>query len=66
MVPVAGQVPAGNCVTGRELPAVKEMACTVHQGDYNTIGGAYSLRRSWGFPTSPGDGNDDTPGKTFR
>jgi len=46
-VPVAGSVPAGARVTGRELPAVEEMACIVHQGGYDTIGEAYSRLMAW-------------------
>jgi len=46
-VPVAGSVPEGDRVTGRQLPAVEEMACIVHQGSYDTIGEAYSRLMAW-------------------
>ena len=46
-VPVAGSVPVGDRVTGRQLPAVEEMACIVHQGSYDTIGEAYSRLMAW-------------------
>ncbi|MFQ6059174.1 MAG: GyrI-like domain-containing protein, partial [Anaerolineae bacterium] len=46
-VPVARSVPAGDRVTCRELPAVEEMACIVHQGSYDTIGEAYNRLMTW-------------------
>jgi len=46
-VPVAGAVLAGERVTSRELPAVEEMACLVHQGSYEETGGAYSRLMAW-------------------
>jgi effector-binding domain-containing protein len=46
-VPVAGPVPEGDRVKGRELPAVEEMACMVHEGSYETIGGAYGRLMAW-------------------
>lgn len=46
-VPVAGAVAAGERVTSRELPAIEEMACTVHQGSYDTLGEAYTRLMSW-------------------
>ena len=44
---MAGSVPEGDRVTGRQLPAVEEMACTVHQGSYDTIGEVYSRLMAW-------------------
>ena len=46
-VEVAGSVPEGERVKGRELPAVEEMACLVHQGGYHTIGDAYTSLMAW-------------------
>lgn len=46
-VPVTGSVPEGERVKGRELPAIDEMACTVHQGSYETIGEAYNRLMAW-------------------
>jgi len=45
--PVAGAVPAGDRVKPRELPAVEEMACLVHQGSYESIGEAYNRLMAW-------------------
>jgi effector-binding domain-containing protein len=46
-VPVAGSVPAGNRVKPSELPAVEHMACIVHEGSYEAIGGTYGQLLSW-------------------
>jgi DNA-binding transcriptional MerR regulator len=46
-VPVAGPVPEGDRVKERELPAVEEMACIVHQGGYETVGGTYGALMAW-------------------
>jgi effector-binding domain-containing protein len=46
-VPVAGSVPEGERVKGQELPAVEEMACIVHQGSYETVGGTYGQLMAW-------------------
>jgi len=46
-VPVAGTVPEGGRVKVRQLPAVAEMACIVHQGSYKTIGEAYNRLMTW-------------------
>ena len=40
-VPVIGSIPEGDRLKQRELPAVEEMACIIHQGSYETIGGTY-------------------------
>jgi effector-binding domain-containing protein len=45
-VPVAGPVSEGERVTSRELPG-SQMACIVHQGGYETIGGTYGQVMGW-------------------
>jgi len=46
-VPVAGPVPAGDRVKPGELPGAEEMACIVHEGGYDTIGGSYGQLMAW-------------------
>jgi effector-binding domain-containing protein len=46
-VPVTGAVPEGERVKRRELPAVEEMACTVHEGSYETVGATYGQLMAW-------------------
>jgi effector-binding domain-containing protein len=46
-VPVAKELPSGDRVKFRELPAVEEMACIVHQGSYDTLGEAYTQLMAW-------------------
>jgi effector-binding domain-containing protein len=46
-VPVAGKVPGNSKVKLRELPAVAQMACAIHKGDYSGIGQAYNAVMSW-------------------
>ena len=46
-VPVIGSVPEGDRVKKRDLPAVEEMACIIHQGSYETIGGTYGQLMAW-------------------
>jgi len=46
-VPVTESVPEGERVKGQELPAVEQMACIVHQGSYETIGGTYGQLMAW-------------------
>ena len=46
-VPVAGSVPEGERMKMRELPAVEEMACIIHQGSYETVGGTYGKLMAW-------------------
>jgi effector-binding domain-containing protein len=46
-VPVAGTVPEGDRVKAYKLPAVDEMACLVHEGGYESIGGAYGYLMGW-------------------
>jgi effector-binding domain-containing protein len=45
-VPVAGPVPEGERVKARELRGF-DMACIVHQGSYETIGGTYGQVMGW-------------------
>jgi effector-binding domain-containing protein len=45
--PVAAEPPSAGRVSGRTLPAVNEMACVVHQGGYDTIGGTYGQVMAW-------------------
>jgi effector-binding domain-containing protein len=46
-VPVAGSAPEGGRVNCRELPGVEQMACIIHQGGYETIGGTYGQLMTW-------------------
>jgi effector-binding domain-containing protein len=46
-VPVTGSVPEGDRVKERELPAIEEMACIIHEGSYETIGGTYGQLMAW-------------------
>ncbi len=46
-VPVSESVLGGDRVKMRQLPAVEEMACIVHQGSYDTIGEAYNHLMAW-------------------
>lgn len=46
-IPVIGSIPEGERVKERELPAVEEMACIIHQGSYETIGGTYGQLMAW-------------------
>jgi len=46
-IPVSGAVPEGERVKPRQLPAVDEMACLIHQGGYDTIGGSYGQLMGW-------------------
>ena len=46
-VPVAKQAPEGERVKPRQLLAVEEMACLVHKGGYDTIGGSYGQVMGW-------------------
>ncbi|MEA3340829.1 MAG: MerR family transcriptional regulator [Chloroflexota bacterium] len=45
--PVVGSAPEGDRVKMRELPAVEEMACVIHEGGYETIGGTYGQLMKW-------------------
>jgi effector-binding domain-containing protein len=46
-VPVAGKVPANKRVKFKELPAVEQMASTIHHGDYSGFGQAYAALMGW-------------------
>ena len=46
-VPVSGSVPTGERVKSRELPAVEEMACIVHEGTFDTLAGTYGQLMAW-------------------
>lgn len=46
-VPVSRPVPDGARVRAGTLPEVKEMACVIHEGDFETIGATYSQLMSW-------------------
>jgi len=46
-VPVSGAVTDGERVKSRELPAIEQMACIVHAGSYDVIGGTYGQLMKW-------------------
>jgi len=46
-VPVSKDLPDGDRVKVRELPAVEEMACIVHKGSYDTFAKAYNRLLTW-------------------
>ena len=46
-VPIAKSMPSAERVKVRELPAVEEMACIVHQGSYDTVCEAYNRLLTW-------------------
>jgi effector-binding domain-containing protein len=46
-VPLTGDTPDGERVKVRELPAVEQMACTVHKGSYDTMGETYNHLLTW-------------------
>ena len=46
-VPLSKDIPDGERVKLRELPAIKEMACTVHKGSYDTMAEAYNRLLTW-------------------
>jgi len=45
--PVAGQVPEGERIKVRELPAVEQAASIIHEGSYEDVGSAYSQLLKW-------------------
>ncbi len=47
VVPVSQSLPESERVKVRQLPAVKQMACVIHQGDYHSIGEAYNALMTW-------------------
>lgn len=46
-VPVPGRVSKGGRVTVRELPAVEQMACIVHQGSFDDLSETYGQLMAW-------------------
>lgn len=46
-IPVSGEISAGERVKPRQLPAVEKMACIIHKGGYETIGGSYGQVMKW-------------------
>ena len=46
-VPLAGSAPSGDRVKVRELPAVEQAACLVHEGSYEGFSDAYGQLLGW-------------------
>lgn len=46
-VPLSKDLPDGDRVQVRELPAVEQMACIVHKGSYDSMGEAYNQIMAW-------------------
>jgi effector-binding domain-containing protein len=46
-IPVAAEIPAHDKISLRELPAIPNAACLVHQGSYETIGASYGQLMQW-------------------
>ena len=46
-VPVSGALPDGERVKRRELPAVEETACIVHEGTFEDLAGTYGQLMTW-------------------
>ncbi len=46
-VPVTEAVPPGGRVEVRELPAIEEVACIVHEGRFDTLNATYGQLMSW-------------------
>ncbi len=46
-VPAAEPLPSGERVRYRELPAVNEVACIVHEGTFDTLAGTYGQLMAW-------------------
>ncbi len=47
VMPVSRAVPGDGRVEVRELPGVEMMACTVHRGEFDTLGQAYQAVMGW-------------------
>ena len=47
VIPIAELIPATDTVRVRDLPAVAQAACLVHQGAFDTIGHAYQHLMTW-------------------
>jgi effector-binding domain-containing protein len=45
--PVAGRVPESDRIKLRELPAIKQAASIIHEGNYEDVGGTYSQLLQW-------------------
>ncbi|CAG0930551.1 HTH-type transcriptional activator TipA [Thermoflexales bacterium] len=48
--PIDAALPATNRVQVRELPAVEQMACTVHHGPFNQLNQGYRALMQWAEP----------------
>jgi effector-binding domain-containing protein len=73
-VPINKKLPGAERIRVRELPAVEQMACVVHRGDYSNISQAYNALMTWIdrnryriagndreiYLRGPGDSNDPT------
>jgi effector-binding domain-containing protein len=73
-VPIDKKLPDTDRVKIQELPAIEQMACVVHQGDYSNISQAYNALMTWIdrnryrvagndreiYLRGPGDSNDPT------
>jgi effector-binding domain-containing protein len=46
-VPISKDIPDGDRVKVRELPAVEQMACIVHKGSYDALAEPYNRLLSW-------------------
>lgn len=46
-VPVSEPVPTGERVKSRELPAVEEVACIIHEGNFDNLSGTYGQLMAW-------------------
>lgn len=46
-VPVSGPVPSGKRVKGRELLAVEEVACIIHEGNFDNLNSTYGQLMAW-------------------
>ncbi len=45
--PVAGQVPASERIKTRELAAIEQAACIIHEGEYENVSGTYNQLLQW-------------------